>query len=259
MAPTTYYYNVRKREDKYAQLRKAIKRIYEQNKGRYGYRRVCLQLRADGYPVNHKTVAKLMKEMSLQARRKKKRYRSYKGTVGKIAPNVLKRDFAAKEPNRKWTTDVSQIEIQGKKCYLSPILDMWNGEIISFTIADSPNLKMVTDMLQKAFCKHPQLDHLVMHSDQGWQYQHTQYQCLLKAHGITQSMSRKGNCYDNSIMENFFGVMKNELLYVNEWKDIDTFKEALRKYIKYYNNERIKLKLKMSPIQYRTHFQEQVI
>ena len=258
MAPTTYYYNVRPRKDKYAQLRKEITRIYEQNKHRYGYRRVCLQLRSEGYPVNHKTVAKLMNEMGLQALRRKKRYRSYKGTVGKIAPNMLERDFAAAAPNRKWTTDVSQIEIQGKKCYLSPILDMWNGEIVSFTISDSPDLKMVTDMLQKAFYRHPRLEHLIMHSDQGWHYQHTCYQYLLREHGITQSMSRKGNCLDNAMMENFFGLMKNELLYPNQWENIEEFKIALRQYIRYYNNERIKLKLKMSPVQYRTHFLNQV-
>ena len=258
MARTTYYYNVRPTKDKYAHLRTVIARIFEKNKGRYGYRRVCVQLRSEGYTVNHKTIAKLMKDMGLCARRKKQRYHSYVGEVGRIAPNILERDFVASAPNRKWTTDVSQIDIRGKKCYLSPILDMWNGEIISYIISDRPDLKMVVDMLQKAFRKHPQLDHLILHSDQGWQYQHTRYQYLLRAHGITQSMSRKGNCLDNSIMENFFGLMKNELLYVYQWDDIETFKLALRQYIKYYNHHRIKLKLKMSPVQYRTHFQNQV-
>ena len=258
MARATYYYNIKDREDKYDDLRKAIVRIYEKNKGRYGYRRVYLQLREEGHKVNHKTIAKLMNEMGLRALRRKKRYHSYKGTVGKIAPNVLKRDFATDAPCRKWATDVSQIEIQGKKCYLSPILDMWNGEVMSFVISDRPDLKMVTDMLQKAFRKHQTLDHLIMHSDQGWHYQHAQYQRLLREHGITQSMSRKGNCLDNSMMENFFGLMKNELLYPNQWDDMETFKAALKQYIRYYNNERIKLKLKMSPVQYRTHFQNQV-
>ena len=258
MARATYYYNIRSREDKYAQIRKDIVRIFNKNKGRYGYRRVYQQLRAEGIVVNHKTVAKLMVEMGLYARKPKLRYRSYIGEIGHVAPNVLQRDFATDAPNRKWTTDVSQVDIHGKKCYISPILDMWNGEIISYVISDRPDLKMVVDMLQKAFRKHPQTSGLIMHSDQGWHYQHTRYQYLLKEHGITQSMSRKGNCLDNSVMENFFGLMKNELLYNNRWENINDFKAALKEYIRYYNNERIKLKLKMSPVQYRTHFQNQV-
>ena len=196
--------------------------------------------------------------MGLYGRRPKVHYHSYGGVVGKIAPNILKRDFETDAPNRKWTTDVTQVDIRGKKCYLSPILDMWNGEVISYVISDHPNLKMVVDMLQKAFRKHPRLDGVVMHSDQGWHYQHTRYQYLLREHGIIQSMSRKGNCLDNAMMENFFGLMKNELLYPNEWENIEEFKVALRQYIKYYNHYRIKLKLKMSPVQYRTHFQNQV-
>ena len=258
MKRATYYYCVKERPDKYASLRAEITRVFEENKGRYGYRRVCLQLRGNGLTINHKTVARLMAEMNLHAYRRKLRYHSYKGEVGRIAPNILQRDFEADAPNRKWTTDVTQVDIQGKKCYLSPILDMWNGEVISYVISDHPNLKMVTDMLQKAFRKHQALDHLIMHSDQGWHYQHGQYQYLLREHGIIQSMSRKGNCLDNAMMENFFGLMKNELLYPNKWDDIKAFKTALRQYIRYYNNDRIKLKLKMSPVQYRTHFQDQI-
>ena len=238
MARATYYYNIRECIDKYADLRKEIARIFEKNKGRYGYRRIYLQLREEGLTINHKTVAKLMNEMGLYARKPKLRYHSYKGEVGKIAPNILQRDFEADAPNRKWTTDVTQVDIRGKKCYLSPILDMWNGEVISYVISDRPDLKMVVDMLQKAFRKHQNLGDLIMHSDQGWHYQHTRYQYLLREHGIIQSMSRKGNCLDNAMMENFFGLMKTELLYPNRWED--------------------KLKLKMSPVQYRTHFQNQV-
>ena len=258
MKRATYYYCVKERPDKYATLRKEIARIFEKHNGRYGYRRIHLQLRAKGVVVNHKTVAKLMNEMELSGRRPKVHYHSYGGVIGKIAPNILHRKFEADAPNRKWTTDVTQVNIHGKKCYLSPILDMWNGEVISYVISDRPDLKMVVDMLQKAFRKYPQIKGLLMHSDQGWHYQHTRYQYLLREHGITQSMSRKGNCLDNSVMENFFGLMKNELLYPNEWNSIDDFKAALKEYIRYYNNERIKLKLKMSPVKYRTHFQNQV-
>ena len=255
MARATYYYSLKTRKDKHASLRKSIERIFNENNGSYGYRRVYQQLRTEGYTINHKTVAKLMAEMGLQARRKKVRYRSYKGEVGRIAPNLLERNFQTDGPNRKWVTDITQIDIRGRKCYLSPILDVWNGEIISYAISDSPNLKLVTSMLQKALRKQKSLEGMLMHSDQGWHYQHIQYRQLLKDHGIVQSMSRRGNCLDNAIMENFFGLMKNELLYPNQWESLDEFKSALKQYIHYYNNKRIKLKLKMSPVQYRTQFQ----
>lgn len=138
-----------------------------------------------------------------------------------------------------------------EKLYISPILDMYNGEIIAYTLSRSPNLKMVTDMLKKAFKKYKNLDGLLLHSDQGWHYQHTQYQKMLKNNGIIQSMSRKGNCLDNAMMENFFGLMKNELLYVNHFESLDRFETELKKYIVWYNTKRVKLRLKgMSPAQY---------
>lgn len=149
------------------------------------------------------------------------------------------------------------MEVCGTKIYLSPILDMFNGEIISYTISESPNMKMIKSMLDKAFRKHKELNGLIMHSDQGWQYQHAMYQSALKKHDITQSMSRKANCLDNAMMENFFGLMKNELLYINEFKTADDFKRELRTYIQWYNNKRIKLRLNgMSPVQYRAHYIE---
>jgi putative transposase len=242
--------------DGYDDLRDRIRAIYDENNGRYGYRRICFALRNEGKIVNHKTVQKLMRQLGLKAKCKKRHYHSYKGEVGKIAPNVLERDFTAGSPNQKWTTDVTQVCINDKRLYLSPILDMFNGEIISYSISNSPNLEMVTTMLRKAFKQHHNKDGLVLHSDQGWHYQHMMYQKMLKDHGIVQSMSRKGNCLDNAMMENFFGLMKNELLYLQEWDSIDQFKKALRKYIRYYNNDRIKLRLKgKSPVQYRALFQ----
>lgn len=257
MARSTYYYGVKERSDKYEETRKAISRIYQANRGRYGYRRITMASKRRIH-MNHKTVQKLMKEMGLKGVRKRRAYHSYKGEVGRIAPNVLQRNFTADAPKEKWATDVSQITIDDSKCYLSPILDLFNGEVVSYTISDSPNLKMVTDMLRKAFRREKNLKGLLLHSDQGWHYQHTQYQHMLKDKGIVQSMSRKGNCLDNSVMENFFGLMKNELLYVNRFDSMDDFKRQLADYIDYYNNKRIKLKLKMSPVQYRTHFCRQI-
>lgn len=195
-----------------------------------------------------------MREELLKNVRKRNKYRSYKGEVGKTAPNIVNRDFSTTGPNQKWATDVTQISIGMDKCYLSPILDMYNGEIVSYTISDPPDLRMVMEMLDRAYAAREVKAGLMLHSDQGWHYQHYGYLKSLKDHNIVQSMSRKGNCLDNAMMENFFGIMKSEVLYPNTFRNMDHFKQELRKYIEYYNNDRIKLRLKgMSPVQYRTH------
>ena len=174
MARSVFYYHRSHLNDNdgYDETRSSIRRIYNNNKGRYGYRRVCMELRNEGVIVNHKTVQKLMSQMELKAKTVKRHYHSYKGEVGKTAPNVLWRDFKTNRPDRKWATDVTQVCINDRKLYLSPILDMFNGEIISYTISHSPNLQMVTSMLKKAFSKHHDTNGLIMHSDQGWHYQH---------------------------------------------------------------------------------------
>ena len=258
MPRSTYYYNVAHLEstDKYQAERTRISEIFSQHHKRYGYRRICAQLRNEGFVINHKTVQRLMREMHLKSVVRKVRYRSYKGDVGRVAPNVLQRDFVATAPNRKWATDVTEVKIGDRKTYLSPILDMFNGEIVTYTISDSPDLRMVMNMVNSAIRKVKPEEGLVLHSDQGWHYQHMQYQMALKRNGIIQSMSRKGNCLDNAMMENFFGIMKSELLYLQEFKDMDHFKQELKRYIHYYNNDRIKLRLKgKSPVQYRTLYQ----
>jgi putative transposase len=195
-----------------------------------------------------------MRELGLKCRVRMKKYRSYKGTVGKIAPNILDRDFHATKPNEKWVTDITEFHLFGEKLYLSPMLDLFNGEIITYTIESRPVYSLVSRMLDKAFEHLNDEDTLLIHSDQGWHYQMRQYQQALKERGITQSMSRKGNCYDNAIIENFFGILKSELVYTQEFESIEQFKEELEQYIEYYNHKRIKAKLKgMSPVQYRTH------
>lgn len=257
MARSTFYYSLAhsKAPDKHAGLRERISRIFEENHRRYGYRRVTLALAAEGCHVNHKTVRKLMVEMGLRSPVRKVRYKSYKGEVGKVAPNVLERDFKADAPTRKWATDVTEFKIRDTKAYLSPILDMFNGEIVSYVMSDSPSLKMVTDMFEKAVASVANTKGTILHSDQGWHYQHRTYQKMLKDNGIVQSMSRKGNCLDNSMMENFFGILKSELLYLNKYDSMDEFKDELAQYIDYYNNKRIKLRLNgMSPVQYRAQF-----
>lgn len=235
------------RADKYEVAKREIIAIYHENKGRYGYRRITTALHNRGIHLNHKTVQMLMKQLGLVCRVRIKKYRSYKGETGKIAPNLLNRDFCAEKPNQKWVTDVTEFSLFGQKLYLSPILDLHNGYLVSYTISERPVLSMVTTMLDKAFETIPDGTGLILHSDQGWQYQHKQYQCMLREKGIRQSMSRKGNCLDNAVMENFFGLLKSELLYLQEFDSMKHFKLELYAYLDYYNNQRIKEKLKGLP------------
>ena len=230
-------------KDKYAAEKADIVEIYNANKGIYGYRRITEQLKKKGYSINHKTVLKLMKSLNLRGKQSKSgRYHSYKGEVGKIADNLLKRDFTANKPFEKLTTDVTEFKVCNDKVYLSPVLDLFNREVVSYSISLSPNLQQVRDMLAGLFAKLPNGAKPIFHSDQGWQYQHAEYQRLLAEHNITQSMSRKGNCMDNGAMENFFGRLKVEMFYGEHFQSVDDFIQALHDYIHYYNNERISLK-----------------
>jgi len=181
----TYYYHARKQTvpDKYEEARSAISAIYHENKGRYGYRRITLALHSRGFLLNHKTVQRLMKEAGLICRVRMKKYKSYKGEVGETAPNLLERHFEAGKPNQKWVTDVTEFSIYGQKLYLSPILDLCSRDIVSYAISDRPTLSMVIEMLDKAFERIPDGTNLILHSDQGWHYQHKQYQRILKAKG----------------------------------------------------------------------------
>lgn len=258
LARSTFYYSLKHQEtDKYDNEKQAIIDIFNTNKGRYGYRRVLSVMRQRGYTINHKTVLKLMKSLGLKGKQRKNgKYRSYKGEVGKVADNLLKRDFSASKPFEKLTTDVTEFKVCDKKVYLSPVMDLYNREIISYSISQSPNLWQIREMLDGLFEKLPAGATPLFHSDQGWQYQHAEYQRLLKEHNIIQSMSRKGNCMDNGAMENFFGRLKVEMFYGEKFESVNAFITELKHYIDYYNNERISVKLKgMSPVQYRTHSQ----
>ena len=179
-----------------------------------------------------------MKELGLVCRARMKKYRSYRGEVGKIAPNLLNRDFHAEKPNQKWVTDVTEFSLFGEKLYLSPILDLCSSDLVSYTISERPVLSMVTTMLEKAFEKIPDNTNLILHSDQGWQYQHQQYQRMLREKGIR---------LDNAVIGNFFGLLKSELLYLQDFQSMEHFKQELIDYLDYYNNRRIKAKLKGLP------------
>jgi transposase InsO family protein len=249
LARSSYYYHAKKQTnpDKYSGTKEAIASIYHENKGRYGYRRITVEMRNRGLVINHKTVQRLMKELCLVCRVRMKKYKSYKGEAGKIAPNLLERDFTAEKPNQKWVTDVTEFSLFGQKLYLSPILDLHSRDIVSYTLADSPVLSMTTKMLRDAFAKIPDKANLILHSDQGWQYQHKQYQRMLESKGIRQSMSRKGNCLDNAVIESFFAILKSELLYLQKFDSVEHFKAQLIEYLDYYNNRRAKFMLKGLP------------
>lgn len=242
--------------------------IFYKHKGRYGYRRITLELANRGYEVNHKKVKRLMSIMGLYGVTPKSKYKSYKGDMNGTVKNQLltkvideenhktyyERNFETTKCNEKWSTDVSEFHIAAGKLYLSPIIDLHNCEIISYSISRSPNFKQTKDMLDKAFEKNQNLDGLIFQSDQGWQYQMEPYHRFLKDKGIIQSMSRKGNCLDNSPIENFFGKMKNEMFYGHEYefKTLDELEIAMKGYIEYYNTKRITVKLKgLTPVQYR--------
>ena len=254
---TFYYYLKHQNTDKYAEAKGEITELYEQHKGRYGYRRIMAIMRNKGYTLNHKTVLKLMKTLGLKGKqRKNDKYHSYKGQIGKVADNHLNREFYADKPFEKLTTDVTQFKVGDEKVYLSPVMDLYNREIVSYSISLSPNLEQIREMLNGLFAKLPADATPLFHSDQGWQYQHAEYQRLLTEHNIKQSMSRKGICMDNGAMVNFFGRLMVEMFYGEKFESVNAFIDDLNKYIYYYNNERISMKLKgMSPVQYRTHSQ----
>lgn len=254
LSKSVYYYHRKALNEPCAdaELKSQIQRIYHQHKGRYGYRRITITLRLSGITVNHKRVQRLMSELGLKSKVRPKRYKSYKGEIGKVAPDLVKRKFTADKPNQKWVTDVTEFKVCGQKVYLSPVIDLFNQEVVSYEVRKSVKLSLVTDMLKRAtakLCKH---EKPIIHSDQGWQYQNKQYQKQLEDKGLRQSMSRKGNCLDNAVAENFFGILKTEMYHNESFKNADELIKKIIEYIEYYNYERIKLKLKgLSPIQYR--------
>lgn len=267
---STYYYTLNKldKDTKNDDIMNTIIDIYYAHKARYGYRRITLELINRGYTVNHKKVKRLMSKMGLYARTPKAKYKSYKGDMNGTVKNLLldkvidevnhktyyERNFKTERCNEIWSTDVSEFHIAAGKLYLSPILDLHNREIVSYNISTSPNYEQIKDMLAKAFNKYKDLKGLILTSDQGWQYQMQEYHIALEEKGIIQSMSRKGNCLDNSPMENFFGKMKNEMFYGYEYtfNTLEELKKEMEDYISYYNNQRITEKLKgLTPVEYR--------
>jgi putative transposase len=254
LAKSVYYYHCKalRQASPDKALQAQIAQLYHEHKGRYGYRRITMSLRLSGVNINHKRVQRLMGELGLKSKVRPKRYTSYKGDVGKIAPDLVQREFTADKPNQKWVTDVTEFKVGEQKVYLSPVIDLFNQEVVSYEVSKSVRLSLVTDMLKKATAKLGLHETPIVHSDQGWQYQNWQYQQQLKEKGLKQSMSRKGNCLDNAVAENFFGLLKTEMYHNEVFKSADELIETIKEYIDYYNNKRMKLKLKgLSPIEYR--------
>ncbi|MGR5154735.1 IS3 family transposase, partial [Photobacterium swingsii] len=205
-----------------------------------------------GVILNHKTVQRLMTQLDLKSTVRPKKYRSYRGESGKVAPNVLKRDFSATKPDEKWVTDVTEFKVKEQKVYLSPVIDLFTQEVVAYKVAKNARLPLVTDMLTEALSKLDRSSKPVIHSDQGWQYRHRSYQKKVVDSGLTQSMSRKGNCLDNAVAENFFALLKTEMYHNQSFKDANDLIEQIEEYIEYYNTKRIKAKLKgLTPIEYR--------
>ena len=241
------------------ELEEIIQSTFEEHDGNYGYRRIQLALRNRGIIVNHKKVQRIMRKLGLKGDkfiRKSRRYSSYKGTVGTVAKNRIRHRFQTSIPYQKLTTDITEFKCSdGRKLYLSPMMDMYNGEILSHGISMHPTLDFVMQPLEEALQVVKDARYrTTIHSDQGWHYQHAHWARTLKEHKVFQSMSRKGNCLDNSPMENFFGLLKQEMYYGIPLRTYEELKRDIESYIQYYNNKRIKQKLAgMSPVQYRLH------
>lgn len=248
---STFFYHLTDKMDKNAKIEQKIAEIYHENHGNYGYRRITLVLRRISV-INHKKVQAIMQKLGLKGKCKRRKYHSYLGEVGKIADNLLARNFHATKPNEKWVTDVSELKCTQGKLYLSPVKDLFNDEIIAYDLSRTPNFEQITRMMTHAVTR---LDgtNPILHSDQGWQYQMAGFRAICRQNGITQSMSRKGNCLDNGAMESFFARLKTECYFDKQFDTFEQLEQTIHEYIHYYNNERIQVKLKgLSPVEYRT-------
>lgn len=255
MARSTFLHHQARlaRPDRHADLKTAITEAFEQASGRYGHRRVHAVLTRQGRQVAKKTVLKLMNGLGLTCRvRRPRRYRSWLGQTGTTAENVLNREFDAQAPDTKWVTDVTEFRIGHRKVHLSPVIDLFDRSVIAYTHGPSPSLELTNSSLRKAISTLAASSAPLVHSDQGFQYQHASWRTLLTDAGLTQSMSRRGNCLDNSIAENFFGHVKEELFNHDRFDTVEQFTAALDAYPGWYNTARVSTTLKgLSPVEYR--------
>jgi transposase InsO family protein len=257
----TYHYHVKNfgKEDPDTEIKDLIIYLFKGFHERYGYKRITDELQKLNYCINHKKVYRLMRELGLKCvkfMRKSRKYNSYKGNVGKVAKNRLARRFNTPIPLQKVVTDITEFKCLGEeKLYLNPILDLYNGEILAFGIKKRPTLDLVMEPLKETMeiIKNHATYRTTIHSDQGWHYQHNRWVKSLKANKVFQSMSRKATCADNASMENFFGILKQEMYYGEKLVDYEELKRRIEEYIYWYNHIRSKVKLTgLSPVEYRT-------
>jgi putative transposase len=257
LARSTYFYHQARqhRPDAQAALKTAIRTAFAQAHGRYGHRRIQASLVVKGWRVAKKTVLALMRQLGLVCQvRRRRGYRSYRGAVGKTAPNRLDRDFRASAPNQKWVTDVTEFAVGADKLYLAAILDLFDRQIVAYTIGVAPNLGLTNRTLQAALATLEPGQTPLVHSDQGAPYQHASWRALLAGVGATASMSRKGTCLDNAVMENFFSHLKAECTRRRRFASVGELHQALQDYLAWYNTDRISTTLNnLSPMHYRAY------
>lgn len=254
LARSTFFYHQARlaRPDPRAELKTAITTTFEENRRR-GHRVVHRELRNAGWRVAKKTVLKLMRQLDLVCPiRRRRRHVSYQGEVGKVADNVLDRQFTATAPNQKWVTDVTEFRIHDRKVYFSPVMDLFDRQIISYAVGSAPNLELTNSSLRDALATLHEDQAPLVHSDQGFQYQHRSWRHLLTTAGARQSMSRKATCHDNAVIESFFGHLKEEVFHHTHYLTVEAFTTALDDYITWFNTRRGHTHCQgLSPVQYR--------
>ena len=234
-------------------LAEKIRDCQEQCGKTYGYRRVHIWLERNGIYRNPKTVLRIMQKYGLLSVIRRKKYRNY-GEYLHRYPNLLNRNFSAERPNQKWVTDISYIHTKQGVLYLSVIRDLYDNSIIAYKTGTEQNVNLVLATIREAKKKEKVTAELQLHSDQGFQYTSHQYFKLTKSYNITPSMSRKGNPYDNALAENFFSILKTECIYRVNLKTYDEARLIIDEYIHFYNNERIQLKTKLTPLEKRCQY-----
>lgn len=255
MARSTYYYRISHLDtaDKYKSLVARLIELHSLHKGRYGYRRLTAALRNEGFVINHKTVRKLMKRHGLECKIRKKKKRSMTASELGIVPNIINRDFKASAPFEKGVSDVTEFDVGKYRVYVSAILDLYDGAVISMVYSLHNDTELIMSMYEHISpIGQEHLYNMLIHTDQGALYRTVRYRDFLSSRNITQSMSRKGNCYDNAVMESFFGTFKSETIHLYRIDSIERLIQELQEYANYYNQYRLKSTLGYkSPFQYR--------
>lgn len=241
------YYKYRNCEDKDYYDYLLIKEIFDESKGTYGYRRICEGLLIKyGVIFNHKKVKRIMKKYNIQPNyMKKMKYIKYKRIETNVKPNLVKRNFNVNQENQIWTTDITYLIYNGKRAYLSTILDLYDRKIVAYKISKFNDLRIVIDTLNEAIAKRKDVHGLIIHSDQGFQYTSYEYKAICESNGIQISMSRKGTPIDDSPMESFHGILKKETLYNNNITNLNEYIALVEDWLEFYNTKRLKSKRRL--------------